>query len=368
MKRSVSADLELEAGTYSVLMKVTAKRSPDRATPEEVVREYSKRSQDKLLMIGMAYDLAHAKAQINETEQEKELREQREKKREATEHKKLREKYRALKYRRWLRAKKAHEREKRHAQAREERRRKKADERKAGNPPDDTTKDRNPLPVPDSQMPLVNGDMPKAEEQATGRAGKTTPLETVLELPSPLADGPTKDSEPVKVDIPDKDQPADANKHKPTEDRTNYFPQPLPTIPQLTVPAPAYPPGPPSTAPPPPSTAAGPLDDDYSSDASFNSSIDTDLDGLYISAPSDRNGEDPRPADDEVDEDAEFENDPWNAVCVVGLRVYSKDPELSVLIVRPKNEDGEEETPLDVDDPSKGACEEEVPGMGEEGE
>ena len=374
MHRSVSADLELEAGTYSVLMKVTAKRYSNRATPEEVVREYSKRSQDKLLMIGMAYDLAHAKAQIKETEQEKALREQREKKRKAAEHKQLREEFRAQKYRRWLLTKKAHEREKRHAHAKEQRRRKKADERKAAEVPDDTAK--AAPPVPDSQMPLVNGETSKAEEQATGGATKTAPLETVPELPSPPAEPATKDSAPAEADIPNKD--------KTTEDKVRQFNHSLATtFPHLNIPdgsisaAPTSPNGP----PPPPSTAGGPRDDGYDSDASFSSSIDTDLDSLYAApllrnddsgasiagaavaaAPADNND-----VDDNDDDDAEFENDPWNAVCVVGLRVYSKDPELSVLIVRPKNESDDEETPLDVDDPSKGACEEVVVGGVEEG-
>ena len=380
MSRSVSADLELEAGTYSVLMKVTAKRDPEKPTPEEVVRKHSKNSQDKLLMIGMAYDLAHAKAQIKETEQEKELRKQREKKREAAEHKQLREEYREQKYKRWLYAKKAHEREKRHAQAKEQRRRKKANERKATNVPDDTAK--APTPGPDSQMPPDKSETPKAEEQTTVGAHETAPLPTVPEetegqatsgaietappktapeLPSPPAEAATKDSEPAQTDI--------ANKDQTTEDKIKQFNQSLAAIPHLNLPSTSNPSRAASSNARPPSTI--PPDDDYVSDASFNSSIDTDLDGLYISAPA-RNDDapppPPPPADNgnDLDDDAEFENDPWNAVCVVGLRVYSKDPKLSVLIVRPKNEDDDEETPLDVDDPSRGACEEPVPGAGAE--
>jgi hypothetical protein len=43
--------------------------------------------------------------------------------------------------------------------------------------------------------------------------------------------------------------------------------------------------------------------------------------------------------------------DPWNAVCVVGLRVYSKDPDLRIEIVMP----GEGEKPgLDIDDKQAG--------------
>ncbi|KAF2713281.1 cysteine proteinase [Pleomassaria siparia CBS 279.74] len=34
---------------------------------------------------------------------------------------------------------------------------------------------------------------------------------------------------------------------------------------------------------------------------------------------------------------AENKQNPWNAVCVLGLRVYSKDPEVSIKLVKPKN-------------------------------
>lgn len=342
MHRSVSADLELDAGIYSVLMRVTAKRNLTQSTPEKVVREYSKRSQDKLLMIGMAYDLAHAKAQIKETEQEKELREQREKKKAAAEHKKVREEFRAEKYRKWLHAKKEHERAKRHTQAKERRRRKKADEHKAADVPDDTGK------AP--PIPPVTSETPKAEEQATGGAFEKTPLPTVPELPSPPTEA-TPNPQPAALDIPDKD--------KTTEDKIKQFNLSLAAIPSLNLPTASLAP---STAAPPPSTVA----DAYDSDASFDSSIDTDLDALAIAGPTSTD-ETTGPAladDDGNDDDAEFENDPWNAVCIVGLRVYSKDPDLSVLIVRPKNEDEDEETPLDVDDPSKGASEEPIPGAG----
>ena len=45
------------------------------------------------------------------------------------------------------------------------------------------------------------------------------------------------------------------------------------------------------------------------------------------------------------------DNDPWNAVCIVGLRVYSKDPDLSLQVVHTdENADG-----LDMDDPAASA-------------
>jgi len=50
-------------------------------------------------------------------------------------------------------------------------------------------------------------------------------------------------------------------------------------------------------------------------------------------------------------------SDPWNAVCVVGLRVYSKDQKLSLEVVRPVPED-DVEAALDMDDPAVSATNE----------
>lgn len=71
MRRSVTADLELEAGEYHVLMKVEATRNEDAPAVEDVVRNNVKDRRDKLLRIGFAYDLAHAKGEIKETDEEK---------------------------------------------------------------------------------------------------------------------------------------------------------------------------------------------------------------------------------------------------------------------------------------------------------
>jgi len=113
-----------------------------------------------------------------------------------------------------------------------------------------------------------------------------------------------------------------------------------------------------STAPPAaaPSTLAPGDDYQYESYASLVSSIDSELDRLefdqiYLAKPSDTDVDEDDP--DESD-DAEFKNDPWNTVCVVGLRVYSKDEGCSIRVVRPRCEAGDEDTQLDIDDASKG--------------
>ncbi|KAF2453830.1 hypothetical protein BDY21DRAFT_257149, partial [Lineolata rhizophorae] len=80
MKRSVSTELDLEAGSYTVLLKITATRNPHKPTPERVIRSTCTTRREKLLAIGLSYDLAHAKGQFRELEREARHREQRERK------------------------------------------------------------------------------------------------------------------------------------------------------------------------------------------------------------------------------------------------------------------------------------------------
>ena len=61
MRRSVSTEIELEAGKYLILVKVTAIRNTDCTTVERVVRDTCKENREKLLQVGLSYDLAHAK-------------------------------------------------------------------------------------------------------------------------------------------------------------------------------------------------------------------------------------------------------------------------------------------------------------------
>ncbi|KAK7995462.1 calpain family cysteine protease [Apiospora arundinis] len=90
-KRSVNVELELEAGDYLVLMKVNATRNMSILPIEEMVRNYARDRRDKLVAVGMSYDLAHSKGQVVESEEEKRARkeyERRKKEKEKKEQKK----------------------------------------------------------------------------------------------------------------------------------------------------------------------------------------------------------------------------------------------------------------------------------------
>ena len=405
MNRSVSVDLDLQPGTYSVLMKIVAKRIGYRDSPEQVIRDTCQDRQDKLIQIGLAYDLAHAKGQIKETDSEKKSREEREAKKKEINHKKRREELRAKWLKDWEVQKKRVARQKRHAKRKEEHD-KKVEARRAataaaleGNATvgkddtsagaDDKTKavdqqddgqvaangiqETPATKVEEAQAPVLEtSEVQPAESQddAIANSAELAPdapesAKDAATMLSPPPDEPAGESQPV-----DNEPKAD----NVASEKAAEFEAALQNLPSVLVTS-AVPNGNAAgTAPgtaiatvavagtvPPPSTAAEDNTWEFDSLASFDSSIDTDLD--LPPTPPPESGEDavdpgalgaPTPAPEEENENQALEDDPWNAVCVVGLRVYSKSKDTSILIVRPKSEI-EGETALDVDDNSKGA-------------
>jgi hypothetical protein len=112
MTRSCNVELELEAGEYTVLIKIDATRRKGIMPPEDVVRQNAPLRREKLLRVGLSYDLAHSKARVVETPEEKAARKayekrQREKRREVLRKELMRERQmkdykqrKSLKYRR----------------------------------------------------------------------------------------------------------------------------------------------------------------------------------------------------------------------------------------------------------------------------
>lgn len=80
MRRSANVELELEAGAYEVYVKIKAWRDDDLLPVQATIRKWAKTKRDKVSRIGRAYDLAHSRGQIIESKEEKEAREAYEKK------------------------------------------------------------------------------------------------------------------------------------------------------------------------------------------------------------------------------------------------------------------------------------------------
>lgn len=382
MSRSVSTDLELEPGTYSVLMKITACRWQDQNTPEDIIRQNVKLRQNKLIQTGLAYDLAHAKGEVRETEAEKQKRQERELKEKAAEKKKQYAMKRENMLKDWQRGKREKAREKRHVKKRGEYEGKKADKRKGAEPAEvlvagDAAAVRNDhatAPKAVDGTTAAAGLEAEIEKQAATSATEDKtgePAPDPASLPKPPAQAKADESRPtngaplgaISEDskstngaLAEDNSVAPKNEEKDaatlTEDskaqKSPNFETALKSIPSVTIngdPAPFSEVLGPSAAAP---SSLAPNDDyQYDSDASFDSSIDSVLD--FPAQVDDAAAEDEPSPTDGGDDNTEFENDPWNAVCVLGLRVFSKNGACSIETVRPRQE---EET-LDLDDASK---------------
>ncbi|KAK1983150.1 calpain family cysteine protease [Colletotrichum cereale] len=84
MTRSVNVELDLDAGSYEVLIKLDAVRNDQVLPIENVIRKNAKGRREKLIRIGLAYDLAHSKGKVVESSEEKATREAHEKKQRET--------------------------------------------------------------------------------------------------------------------------------------------------------------------------------------------------------------------------------------------------------------------------------------------
>lgn len=297
MSRSVNTDITLDAGKYSVLVKVTAFRRKNVDSPEDVVRYNASRRREKLVQIGLSYDLAHTKGVAMETETEKRERLEREERHRFLERQKIRE-------RTIEKLKQQHIREKK-MQARRERMMQRQPPRRVAltGPLEDLTP--NGIHNLDEQIDGPHDEEPGVRGTTNGSNGKSDGARKA-HLPS----RPPRPS--LKTNFTTNNERHYCN-HEIAELLEDFeFDSDLDM--------------PPDQSPSPPPFS--------SSSASF----------AAPTPPSSTGG----------DGDRESGNDsPWNAVCVVGLKVFSKDPLLKLQVVKPGCSDGE--APLDRDDPAVSA-------------
>ncbi len=112
MARSVSTDIELEAGTYVVLMKITATRQINDPPVEDLLAKYAEERRNKFIQIGLSYDLAHAKGVYVESRAEKMERKRKEEQRKQEQKARIKTKTRERAEKHWRKQKMTHDREK----------------------------------------------------------------------------------------------------------------------------------------------------------------------------------------------------------------------------------------------------------------
>ena len=423
MDRAVSVDFDIEPGTYSVLMKITAERNTDAITPDQVIKDKCKDCPEKLIQTGLAYDLAHAKGKYTESAEEKKERETREARQKDVKHQKKKSELRENELKRWNVGRKRVQRNKRHQAAKirhDERRATRLVNEQAGKEQqtskdgDETANDADdedetkPKPIieqaevepgetnsevadpegaaaqeskpEDAKVDEAGGTeveeskgsassedapvvvTPPEEESAESKKTTEEPVKAPDDVTEPKAATATQE-DAVKVEATPQPEPSE-EEQKTLEDKpegtTEVAPETVEVPNEGTAPVDE---SVGESAAVQPSIAPAPAEDNpdwaYDSDASFQSSIVTELDMSPEEDTPKKEGtsEETKPEDD--DDLKEWAEDPWNAVCVVGLRVYSKDPELVIKVVRPRRLD-DEETPPDPDDINKTIVEESV--------
>jgi hypothetical protein len=261
--------------------------------------------------------------------------------------------------------------------------------------PADTKAEATPSETPKVEDKVGTGEAkvePKADSQADDDSSPdatpiATPLETPLETPTmeKVAQLPVKtDAETADKDEPKDDQPKDADAKDKAEDTSEAksdkentekadasgsdssgSPSPTPKSDASSpstdgkdkdkVPVPpakvsgAPPPAPPVKPSPPPPPAKKSPNMYVTSDGESSASPIDDWEELYSSDDMSRKPRmaAPPPPSNAVaskyrdDTEDENEPEPWNAICVVGLRVYSKDEDLELRVVIEGGELGE---------------------------
>lgn len=329
MKRSVSTELDLKAGVYWVLLKITAKRFDSVPSVADVVTKTSQIRREKLLSIGLSYDMAHAKGNFQELEAEKELKAKLEKKEKRKQlarkmHESRAKERKKAKLRAIRRDMKKNEKlMKRMAEEAEYRARQEADQDAA-----------RKLEEYKLSMRNSNGNNPVNGSGSLENAMRmTTEPSNIMGTP-PLG-GPVGGRRRDTLSV-----------HPPN--RHSTYPQHH--APDILVQRASV-------------AASGKLslsdisDDELSWDSELDGPDDFSDSEMLAGGPNGRSAE-----EDDAD------RDPWNAVCVVGLRVYSKDQEVEIEVVRGDDvsEFDSQQDPsspiigrkmLDVDDAAKDAVE-----------
>jgi hypothetical protein len=301
--RSISAEVDLPVGVYEVLPKIEARRNADAPEVHEVVTKVAERNPQKLRQIGLNYDIANAKGLSELTDEEKKEKEQKKKEAAAKKKKKLEEEAKEkLDFEAWKREEKAEY----------EAWKKEKSSREAKEAPKDSANEKVR-----KEAEVTQDEVSAPVEPAKSETGPASPSTIADEKPKDkgVASGAeTKTPKDDKATTPKGNDNAKlSNDQGPPEDRHPSAPSSI-----------ADGPGP-----------SPPIHGRY-------------LESAYARQPESVYGNIPPPPPPQADRPVpDSAPKPWNAVCVLGLRVYSQDPEVSIKLVKPKN--AEEGGILDVD-------------------
>ncbi|PNY29789.1 Calpain-9 [Tolypocladium capitatum] len=324
MKRSVSVELpNMPAGNYVVYLKVTGERDQDLKSVEEVVKQECKErvENEKLAQVGYAYDLAHSKAWAH-LDKVASLRKKRDQQKASG--------YRQKDRRRlW---------EKRHLNREATKKQTKKNNEKKQHKKDEREKAREA-----EEARLVEEARLAEDARREDEARKAREEEQVAPSPDD-AQQVSQDTESSKLESDDvaKATPNDGTSASDSSGSPLDTPKTEDSV--VTPSTEKKQDVPPLSGPPPPpaqpakavsrKVKSEPKDE---TDGNSSDSPVEDWEEQYSSDDYTRNPRlapqpSPQPRDD-YDSEEEKMPDPWNAICIVGIRVYSKDADLQLRTV-----------------------------------
>lgn len=361
MERSVVTELKsLKAGTYTIFVMVAADRNPSRPTVEDVVKSQCRRRVDneKLAQVGMSYDIAHSKGAIYMASKAAA--------RKAHDKAKAREARIAARRKNWERRRLSREifrkQEKKNREKREQKEAQEAAEAK-----DKAEKEPKDKAIQTEDVKEVSFEKEDKGIQTEDRVASSAESDKTVIPPTLDTQTSNETDKGVQTDY------FSASESQDTPETPKSSSIADSTGPEIRIPL-MHSGGPP---PPPPPYGRGPKGSipnrNYSrgasqrqqyiiSDGESSASPISDCDDMY-------SDDDPtlRPRTSMTtggtpsgsksrgkDSDDEDGPDPWNAICIVGLRVYSKDEQLEVRIYEEGDDDVVEKVEI-VDKEDKGS-------------
>ncbi|KAI1346593.1 hypothetical protein F5Y01DRAFT_308175 [Xylaria sp. FL0043] len=317
MSRSVSIEIpSMEPGNYSVFLSIVAERDTEMLSVEDIVkRECRKREEnDKFAQVGYAYDLAHSKG-VAHLEHVTSLRKKSDQKKASTSRMNERRKM-------WEKRRLNREITKKQTKKNQEKR----DRRRAGEDAKRKAKEDAEEVEKKKKQEAEEAERKKQEEKPKDVAVQTDAPKRGEDKSSQTGSGESETAE--KPDTPEGEKSEATNE----KDESKAEKDSSPPINNGSAPQPA-------TKEPEPTQkkAAAPT---YSSDCDSSDSPVEDWELLYSSDDMSKKPRmaTPAPAATTTTEAAESDGesslpDPWNAICIVGFRVYSKDKNLDLRVV-----------------------------------
>lgn len=355
MERSVVTELKsLKAGTYTVFVMVVADRNTSRPSVEDVVKKQCRKriDNDKLAQVGMSYDIAHSKSAAYSASKAA-SRKKRDKAR-------AREARIALRRKNWERRQLSREivrkQDKKNREKREEKEAKDAAEVKAKAEKEPKDKAIQTEEAKEVTFAKEDKGVQTEDRSASSAESDKTVIPQVLETSNETDKGVQTDyfSASESPDTPETSNSSSVSGSTASRAPVIRIPSMYPVGPPPP-PPPAYRPGGKVSLTTPPRGASQRQQYNNATDGESSASPISDFDDLYSDddptlKPRTINTTGVVPKSKSKDSDDEDAPDPWNAICIVGLRVYSKDEQLEVRICEEGDEEVEKEESLQQED------------------